>query len=361
MVNGERKQRKNMKEKIILIIICLSALPSLISCGKNSDSEPKTEEPKKLTLVRVKTVEATSFTESFKVLGVIKPFATAKVSSEEGGLITSIPKDKGSYVSKGEVIVRIKKDVESATYNAALAQLELAKMNFQKQEQLYNDNATTEVQYLTAKWQLIAAEKGLDVLKARLRTAAVRSPISGVIDEKYMNRGEMSSPGMPILNIVDVLRVKVSAGVPETYISQIKTGQSVRVTSDVLPGVEFDGKINYVAPSLSNLSRTFEIEIVINNKDRVLKPEMNANVEISKTEKTDAVVIPQEIIIDYGDEQYVFTAEGDGEINARKRVIKIGGRNGNMVMVESGLNVGDKLITDGYQSLVDGMKVEIVE
>ena len=354
-----------MRTKIIFITVSLAGILAFNSCGKNGDSETKKEESKKLTLVRVTTVETTTFTENFKVMGVVKPFATAKVSSEEGGLIISIPKDKGSYVSRGEVVVRIKKEVETATYNEALAQLELAKMQFEKQEELYKENATTEVQYLTAKWQLIAAEKGLDVLRSRLRTGAVRSPISGVIDQKYMNRGEMSSPGAPILNIVDVSSVKISAGVPENYVTKIKTGQNVTVTSDAIPGPEFEGKINYVSPSLSSGSRTFEVEIVINNKGHVLKPEMNAAVVISQSSKNDAIVIPQEMIVDYGDEQYVFVVEGDvsanGEAVVKKRVIRLGGREENQVMILSGLNPGDKLITEGYQSLVDGAKVKVTE
>jgi Cu(I)/Ag(I) efflux system membrane fusion protein len=87
------------------------------------------------------------------------------------------------------------------------------------------------------------------------------------------------------LSIVDVSRVKISAGVPEKYVTEIKKGQEVNITVDVLPGTGFTGKISYIAPSLSTTNRTFEIEIVINNPDRILKPEMNASVEIAKFQK----------------------------------------------------------------------------
>jgi len=159
--------------------------------------------------------------------------------------------------------------------------------------------------------------------------------------------------------------VKISAGVPKNYVTKIKTGQNVTVTSDAIPGAEFEGKINYVSPSLSSGSRTFEVEVVINNRGHVLKPEMNAAVVISQSSKNDAIVIPQEMIVDYGDEQYVFVVEGEvsanGEAIVKKRVIKLGGREENQVMVVSGLNNGDKLITEGYQSLVDGAKVQVAE
>jgi RND family efflux transporter MFP subunit len=343
-----------MKSERIIIFISLIFAVLIYSCGKASE-QPK--ETAKIPLVKVKDLVTETFTDNFRVVGTVKPYATAKVSSEEGGLILAITKNKGDRVRAGEVLVRLKKDVEGATYEQMLAQFELAKINYEKQDELYKENATTEIQYLTAKWQMEAAEKGLDVLKTHMRKALVISPINGVVDDKFMNKGEMSGPGIPILNIVDVSRVKITAGVPESYINDVRKGQSVTVTVDVLPGSGFDGKINYISPTLSAGSRTFEIEIIIENKDRVLKPEMNANIEISKKEIEEAVVIQQDLIVDYGDEKYVFVLEGDV---AKKRTLEIGGRNENSVLVTKGLNAGDKLIYEGFQALNDNEKVQVV-
>ena len=347
-----------MSKKIFFSIIALILSLAVYSCGNSGGETKKETSDKKLPLVKVKTVEAGTFSNNFRVLGVIKPYASAKVSSEEGGLIVSLNKDKGSYVSRGEIIARIKKDVEIAVYEQTEAQIELARINYEKQKQLYEDNATTEIQYLTAKWQYEAAIKGQDVLKQRLKTGYIRSPISGVVDEKFMNRGEMSAPGSPIVNIIDISSVKVSAGVPEMYIMKIKKGQNVNISVDVLPGVNFEGKVSYIAPALQGTSRTFEIEIVINNRDKVLKPGMNANVQISEYTESNAVVIQQDLIIDYGEEQYLFVLDGD---IARKRVVKLGGRNDNMVLIESGLNPGDILVTEGFQALKEGDKVQVVQ
>jgi membrane fusion protein, multidrug efflux system len=341
-----------MRNKIIFFVFTLITSVILYSCGNSGGETTEQKNEQKLPLVKVTEVQTGTFSDNFKVLGVIKPLSSAKVSSEEGGLIVALNKDKGSYVSRGEVIARIKKDVEIAAYEQTEAQIELARINYEKQKALFEDNATTEIQYLTAKWQYEAALKGQDVLKQRLKTGIIRSPINGVVDEKYMNRGEMSAPGSPIVNIIEISSVKVSAGIPEMYLTKIKKGQVVRITIDVLPGVDFEGKISYVAPALQGTSRTFEIEVIIPNKDRVLKPGMNANVLVSEYSQTNAVVIQQDLVIDYGDEQYVFVLDGD---IAKKRVLKLGGRN----EIESGLNPGDKLITEGFQSVKDGDKVQV--
>lgn len=345
-----------MSRKIVYSIFALILSFAVYSCGDSGGETKKETVDKKLPLVKVKTVETGTFSDNFRVLGIIKPITSAKVSSEEGGLIVILNKDKGSYVRRGEIIAKIKKDVEIATYEQTEAQIELARINYEKQKQLFEDNATTEIQYLTAKWQYEAAIKGQDVLKQRLKTGYIRSPISGIVDEKFMNRGEMSAPGSPIVNIIDVSSVKVSAGIPEMYLTKVKKGQTVNITIEVLPGVEFEGKVNYIAPALQGTSRTFEIEVIISNRDKLLKPGMNANVQISEFSQPNSVVIQQDLIVDYGDEQYVFILEGD---IARKRVLKLGGRNENMVLIESGLNPGDQLITDGFQSVKDGDKVQI--
>ncbi len=342
------------------VLFTLLAVFVITGCGKDEE-KPKDDpavEKQKLPIVKIEEVKTSSFSENLSVVGIVKPFATAKISSEEGGLITYLNKDKGSYVGRGEIVARIKKDVEIASLEQTEAQVELARLNYDKQKQLYEDNATTEIQYLTAKWQYEAAIRGQDILKTRLKTGFVRSPISGFVNEKYMNRGEMSAPGTPILNVIDISSVKISAGIPEQYIGQIKMGQHVRVTVDVLPGVEFSGKITYLAPSLSAANRTLEIEVIIANRDKLLKPEMSANVQVTQATNNNAVVLPQDYIMDFGEnDKYVFVLEGD---IAKKKMITIGGREGNNVLISSGLKPGEKLIYEGFQQLADNDKVQVL-
>jgi len=352
-----------MKSKIFLslILIIFFGLSLFSGCGDTggeTKNDEKDSENKKLPVVKVMEVNTSPFSENLKVVGIVKPLAAAKLSSEEGGLITYLTKDKGSSVRKGELVARIKKDVESASLEQSEAQVELARMNYEKQKQLYEENATTEIQYLTAKWQYEAAVRGTDILKTRLKTGFVRSPINGIVNEKYMNKGEMSAPGAPIMNIIDISSVKIAAGVPERFIEQIKMGLLVNVTVDVLPGVEFTGKISYIAPDLSSVNRTMEIEVIIPNRDKLLKPEMSANVTITQAVNNSAIVLPQDYIIDFGENnKYLFVLEGN---TARKRMITIGGRNGNNVLIISGLNPGEKVIFEGFQQLADNDKVQVI-
>jgi len=326
----------------------------LASCG--SDNK-ETAEEKQIPIVKVMDVTGESFTELYRVLGVVKPYASAKLSSEEGGIITYLRKDKGDRVGRGEVVVRLLKDSDYAMYEQSLAQYNLAKDNYERLQRLYIEGAATEQQFVNAKLQLDVAEKSVDVYEVRLRKSTVVSPINGVIDVKYMNRGEMSSPGAPIVSIVDVSRVKVSAGIPEKYVNDLSVGQTIDIVFSNSPDERRKGIISFISPTINAVTRTFEIEVVMPNPQGKLKPEMAAYIEITKTAVEDAVVLTQDLIVDNVEEQFVYVLEGDV---AKKKIIHLGGRNGNKVIITDGLNIGEKLIYEGFQSLTDGDKVQVV-
>ncbi|MGB9697571.1 MAG: efflux RND transporter periplasmic adaptor subunit [Ignavibacteria bacterium] len=343
-------------KKLFLLMVSLLLIGSSFSCGRKSGSENKSS-LQQLSAVRVVEVKPQHFVETYRVIGIVKPYESAKLSSEEGGIITYLAKDKGDKVRKGEVLVRLKKDTDQKAYEQALAQYNLAKENFERIERLYNENVATEQQYTNSKLQLDIAIKAVELYRTRLSKGYIVSPINGVVDAKFLNKGEMSSPGAPILSIVDVSRVKINAGIPEKYVGEITRGQNVLITFEVLPDEKFYGVVGYTSPTIDPQSRTFEVEVILNNKDRKLKPEMSATLEFTRLDINDAVVIGQDQFVDNGEEKYVFVLEND---IAKKRIIRIGGFSDSKVYVESGLNLGEKLIIEGFRGLNDNEKVQVV-
>lgn len=346
----------NNLKKLKIFYLSIFLLPMLItlsSCG----SEETPEEEKSVPFVKVRGLESEEFTETYSVVGVVKPYEEATLSSEQGGLITYLGVDKGSRVGRGQVVIRIKKDVEYASYEQSIAQYEFAQSEYERLQRLYESGVATEQQFTNAKYNLEIAEKTMDVAETRLSASVVRSPISGVVDAKMMNKGEMSSPGAPIVRVVNVTRVKVSVGIPERYVNDITKGTTVKLTFDVFPGESFSGIVDYVSPTISTTNRTFEIEVVIDNPQGKLKPEMSVNVSVTRNRVSNAIILDQGQIVDYGEEKYVYIEENG---IARKRVITLGGTNGNYVHVTSGLNPGDKLIYEGYQALADGDEIKVI-
>jgi membrane fusion protein, multidrug efflux system len=346
---------KNINTYMYKIIIPLIGAFLFASCGETGETQ--TQEEKNLPVVKVNTIMPVPFVQEFTVVGTVKPYETATLAAVEGGLIIFLQKDKGDYVRKGETVIRIKKDIEQASYEQAVTQYKLAKSNFDRIKNLYEQNAASEQDYTNAKYNFQLAEDAVEILQARLTNSIVRSPISGVIENKMMSRGEVTGPGTPIVKVVDISRVKISAGIPERYINDVHKSARVKITFDVFPGEEFYGIINFISPTLNTQNRTFEIEAVIKNPGGRIKPEMSANVEITKLSIDDAIVLPQDQIIDFGHEKYVFVLEND---IAKRKDITISGRSGNKILIGSGLNPGDKLIIEGFQSLADGDKVKVI-
>ena len=169
--------------------------------------------------------------------------------------------------------------------------------------------------------------------------------------------GELVLPGAPIVSLVNMFRIKIEAGIPENYVNRIKRGDSVKVVFKDLQNAEYRAVLSYVGSTITSDNRTFPIEIHIHNSENKIKPELSAQVFIQKEKFSSAIIIPEEVITktDLG---YAVFIEKDGI--AKMRIIDIINRSNNKIAVKSGLSEGENLIYVGFQNLVDGIKIKVV-
>ncbi|MCF6268854.1 MAG: efflux RND transporter periplasmic adaptor subunit [Melioribacteraceae bacterium] len=344
--------------KYLIVVLLLIGSISFIGC---SESEGNTTEKKKEVIkkISVKTIVLKSgkYSDFISVIGTVKPFQKALLSATEGGKITKYLKDKGDYVKKGETILEIDNDILKANLDATKAQFELAEITFQKQEMIYKQNVNSEIQYLQSKYGMEQLKANLSMIQTRYNNTFIVAPFSGYIDYKYYEEGELAPVGQPIINLIDIGKVKIEAGVPENFITLVKKGDMVAVLINAV-GKEYTGKISFVGTSVNATNRTFPIEITIFNKEKLLKPELIADVKIQTKSYDKMITIPTEVItrVDNG---YVVYVENNGIAEGREVIILK--RSGDKVAVSEGLNDGDKLIVVGYQSLIDGQAINVVE
>lgn len=354
--------------KIIIGLFLFILVAGFSACG---DSEAKKEHDNSTdstavhnngnntnnTLVEIDTVSYRHFTDEVKVVGVVKPYKVANIASETGGKLMKIVKDKGSYVHEDSIICILDNDVLKAQLDAAKADYELARINFEKQEKVFKENVTSEWQYEQAKYTLDIKRATYEQIKTRYEKTFIKAPFSGIVDIKYYEEGEVVMPGTPIVTLMNAYMVKIEAGIPEAYLQQIKRGNQVRVIFRDLEGLQFESRISYVGNSISPDNRTVPIEVLLNNKNKKIKPELNADIHIALQEYENVVVIPDNVIAktDYG---YAVFVEEDGV--AKMRIVHILSRQNNEAAIDKGLEAGDHLITVGFQSLVDGETVTVV-
>ena len=345
----------------ILIVVALITLSLLINaCSDAGGTEKKEQENAEdgFTYVEVMKTKHEPFVKYITLIGAAKANQKANIASDEGGKIKKFLKDKGDYVEEGEVILVLDNDVLKASLDAVNAQYEMAEMNFKKQEDVYNQKVTSELQFLNAKYERDAAKANYELTKSRYDHTFIKAPFSGVLDMKFVEEGEFAAPGNPIIALVSIDRIKIEAGVPENYVNDVKKGNNVKIIFNDLDGETYTAKISYVGSTINTDNRTFPIEIEIPNKGRKIKPELNAEVKIERANFDKAVIVPEEVVAKTDQGNVVFVEENG---IAKMRKVNVAGRFNNEAAIIEGLNEGDNLIHIGYQKLIDGEKVKILE
>lgn len=307
--------------------------------------------------VEVTVVELEPFAEIIRLTGTVRANQDVIVSAEESGVVRAIVRDKGIEVKAGEWLVKIDDRLLTSQVAEARAQSDLAQHTWERRQRLYeDDHVGSELTYLQAKYGAQQAVARLSTLEERLRRTIVRAPIDGMLEMRYVEVGTMVSVGTEIARVVSLNPVKIVAGVPERYAADVRTGGAVTVT---FPGLEdeFHQNVTYVGSTVNPKNRTFRIELIMENPGDMIKPEMIANLELVRRSWERAMVIPQEALIRTETGFVVFVAEGD---TAAVRSVEVGASQRNVVMIESGLDPGDRLVVVGQKQVAAGDRVNIV-
>ena len=358
-MNNRMSRMKNFKNSLILPAVLLLATLFVAGCkGDDSKEKEKTKKVEKKAIVQVAPVRLENFTGFIDVIGQVKADKISKVGSATGGKIVRFNVEKGARVAAGTLICVLDNTVLKANLDAAKADLDLAEINLQKQEQIYNQNAGTEFQFLQAKYTRDAKKAMYEAVKEQYENTFVKAPFAGVVDTKHYEIGEVAAPGAPIVTIISD-NLKVEAGIPEAYVSSIKPGKKGSLIFLELDSLVVNSSVSYVAKSVDATSRTVKVEMRLPNNGK-FKPEMNAEVRIDDKVYTSVPVVPEEVVVktDLGFVVFVVVKK-NGVTVAEMRQVEILARSNNRVALSGNLNEGDSLVIVGYQTLVNGEKVDV--
>ncbi len=247
-------------------------------------------------------------------------------------------------------------DIKKANLDAAKAQLDSAQAGFE-QASAAKDASVWEKELHQAEASMRRAMASLELAQQRLDESTIKAPINGTIAQRFMDKGDMASTNRPLVSIVDLEVMKVTAKVPERDIGSIKIGQRAFVKPDAYPGQVFNGTVTNISPIIDRASQTCDIEIEVPNPDQRLKSGMFARIDLTVSESKFAPVIPSDAIIKEGNESFVYIAENGKAI---KKIIETGISDGIMTEIISGIKVGDQLIIAGQSNLKDEMPIKLV-
>ncbi len=311
--------------------------------------------------VKAKTLEPRRFKHYIQIPGNVESDDYVKVSSEVPGMVVALNVEVGDYVTKGKVLARLDDKMIRKQLEELETSLDLARQQYEKQSRLWNQGIGSEMQYLQAKNAFESIEKRMETLQAQLDKYLVKAPISGVIDDVMIKKGEMASPGLPLLAIVDAANIKVVGEVSERYVGKFHKGDSVVVEFPVI-GKKIHTVIDAVGEAIDKSNRTFKVIIKIDNRSGELKPNLLANIQLFDFKKENALVVPTRIIFfqDEGNSLYT-VAISNGDTLARKTRVELEYSDERQSLIAKGLKAGDVVITEGYDKISDGERVKVIQ
>ena len=200
----------------------------------------------------------------------------------------------------------------------------------------------------------------METLKSNLNKKNIYAPISGFVDKEFVQAGEMTGPGTPIISILNTSNVKVVADLPEKFLGTVKRGDLVDIEIPALQK-SFKRKVKLLGRSIDPSNRTFKVEIDVNNKDKLLKPNLLAKVKIKNYSNSKALLVTSDLVLkDVAGKQFIFIAtKKDTTYVAKQVFVETGESYDNKIEVLSGVEPNDLLVVEGARSLVDGTQLTI--
>lgn len=319
------------------------------------ETEANKNKDRKATPVSVVEAQPQKFNAFIEVQSQITGDENVNATSQAPGTVTSILVRAGQKVSKGQTLAILDASYIDQQIQGADVQVALTKQLYEKQQKLWAQNIGTQVQLMTAKAAYEGAVKQKAALVAQRSMSTIKSPISGTVDQVNVKVGDVAGgASQNYIRVVNFDKLKAEANLGENYLGKVKQNDPVTI---VLPDLNdsIQTKLSYVSQAVDPISRAFMVQVRLGSNKK-LHPNMSCRMKIANYEASNALIVPVSIIQKTAGGDMLYIADG----NKAKAVKVTVGRNSNgMVEILSGLNAGDRVITEGYEELDNGEPVEV--
>jgi len=325
----------------------------------------KLDTVKKLPLVTTFKAQARVFDHFLEIQGDVDTKLNIVLYPEYNGVLSRVYVKDGQKVVKGQLLASI----DDGGLSQQLAQMEvqanLAKTTFERQERLWNQKIGSEIQYLQAKTNYEAQQNAVNQMKAQLGKTTIRAPFSGIVDDIITEQGTVVSAGQtPVIRLVNLNDMYISAEIPEVYLGSVSEGKDVEVFFPVL-GDTVSARVRQVGNYINPTNRTFKIEVNVPNQNKKIKPNLTAKLKINDYSNPEAILIPQSVLSENANgDQYVYVASnmnGENEAVAKRTFVNTGKTQGDYVEILDGISNGDTVVREGARSVKDGQSIKILK
>lgn len=341
--------------RYLLIGLGLSLV--VLGCGGDRGQQDL-EEGDDAVSVRTVTVSPGTFYEIGEYYGTATGIEEARLISITGGRVSEILAEVGDQVQAGQPLARIDAEKAQSRYETAALQERIAREELDRQRRFLEMGNTPQVSVDQA--ELAWRQTRTNVLEARraLDGALAISPVDGEVVARHIDLYDELAPGQATFTVADLSRMKVVVGVPEGDIAGIGTLGEAEVTFQSFPGRLWAAEATSFSRKRSNNTLAFDVELLLDNEDRVLLSGLTATVRLVLRELENRIVVPSEAVISQGRNSYVMIANS---ATARRVPVTLGPSNTEQTVIAAGLAPGDEVIVEGINQIADGARVRTIE
>jgi len=333
-------------------VLGLLAILMVCSCSEKKESVAK-------AAIRVKTqIVSPAFADDAQTyVGIVEEREGTAVSFTSMGVVKRVLVNEGQAVAKGQLIAEMDDTQARNLLNGAEAAMNQANDALERYKMLHDNGSLPEVQWVEIQSKVAQAKSQLEVAKKNLADCRLTAPVSGIIGKKLVGAGETAMPSQAVVTILDISSVKVKVAVPEAEISGITPSMPSTIAVEAAQATVSGGKIEKGIQA-DALTHTYEVRINVQNVHRKLLPGMVASVRFiaEGSQSIAGKSLPITAVQKAADGSlFVWTVAKDN--TAHRTKVSIGANNGNHVAITDGLDMGQRVVTEGYQKLSEGTKV----
>jgi len=358
-----------MAKRMILVLVVLAALlgglgfekfrqvESAIAQGASFQPPP--------TAVTTVVAGKESWPSLLSVIGTAAAIQGVTVSADLPGTIDKIHFESGQWVKEGDILVELDTRQERAQLANLEAQRDLARINYDRAQELVKAGVISRSEYDNATAQQKATEAQVGDIRAAIARKTIHAPFSGALGIRQVSLGQYLAAGQAIVALQSLSPIYVNFGVPQQETPKVIPGHVLRVTNGDLPGMAFTGRILALDSVINEQTRNIQVQAIVTNKENKLRPGMFVQVELPLGQPRQVVPLPASAInyAPYGDSVFVVTqmkdAKGNTYRGVRQQVVKVEGSRGDQVAITSGINPGDEVVSSGVFRLRNGAPVQV--
>jgi len=349
-----------MKKNIIYIVLALAVIAVVIiklKTNKETTVDRVYRYDKNQPIpVQTDTLKLETIGNNLFYTGTFEPNKEAKISADVQGKINSVLVDAGSVVSKGQSLVLLDNALLKLQLQTVDIQIEGLENDVRRYKILSEADAIQGVQLEKTELGLKSAKVQRATIVEQLNKTTIKAPFAGIVTAKLTEEGAFAAPGVPLIQITDISQLKFTVNVPENELSQFKMNQNYSLQADAYPENSLAGKVTLVS-SKANMGNSYPIQFSVKNtSDLKIKSGMFGKVNLNNTDTQKHIIIPASAIVGSNIQPQVYVIENG---KAVLKNITIASRVQNKVIIASGLNEGDVLITNGFINLFEGANVSI--